>query len=734
MKNITLSKIFKSGILGILLLVLLLTPVSIQVLGTHTGGDTLSFEILTNTTYAEGVVSTLASGVVGVTWDPLIQTLGTVLLGFTSMTTWMGGKLLDLTISSLVLGMGEKLTGVGLGGAIDQTWSLIRDISNLAFIFGFIYCGIRIILSPDDSSLKSFVSRIIIGALLINFSLFFVKIIIDFSNFASIQIYNAMMTGNGTLATSLTDALGIITIYKVPDAATLATLAGGSKGIAFYLMASVFCVVAGFTFAAAALMLIVRFVTLIFIMVFSPILFAATVFPQTAKYSEQLWGKLLDTAFYAPVFLLITFVSITIINGLNIAPAGGTFVNALTNQGDGSSFGVIMQFCIIIFFMMQSLLIANKFSIGGSEMITAKTKTLIGASTAGLAARAGRASLGRYAYNASESEDLKDRASKGGTSGWIAQQQLKAYRGVGDASFDGRNTGVGKKLGVGDGRKGGYESVKKEVSEAEEKFAKSLGEVGDDDFRVEGRKKEMEEAKTHVRHLQEELKTLRDPKERKEMSDKIEGAKHHEHEAKVKYETEKQRRILGSTYEKPAASAVSQLNEHKANIVMQKAELKKAWANYLAETDETKKEKLGESITQFKNELKEEQDRHDALLNENTKDRGYAGVNENSKWYTAWPAGRLVSHEQAAGKAMRKARKDGLPKEKGGHGDGHGGGHDAGHGEHSEEHEEEHDTTHAASSVIVSNSVGGGARQNHVNVGVNGHGAATGGSAAHGNH
>ena len=684
--NFFTHNIIKKGILGILVLFVLLVPVSISVTTSDVVDGVIvipQFAIETNTAAAITLFDIGKNSV-----DLVFNTLGGILLNLASIITYMGGKLLDISIEKFVLGMGDQINGQSLGTAIDETWRLIRDISNLAFIFGFIYTGIRTILDPNDSGYKRFLSKIIIGALLINFSLFFVKVIIDVANFTSIQIYNAMIQGPGkSIATVVVDQLGIITLYSSKSVDS-SVWGGGSPSFWFFIMASIFLVVTGFVFAASAIMIIIRFVTLVFIMIFSPILFAATVFPQTEKYASELWSKLMSSAFYVPVYLLLTFISISLVGKMNV---GGNkdWIGALANQPD--AYGVILQFVVIIFFMMQSLLIANKFSIAGSSMITTKTKELIGASTAGLAARAGRGYLGRKAADWSEDEALKDKASQKGIGGWAARQRLKSYRGIGDASFDARNTGAGKALKIGSGRKGGFISVKKEVTEAEEKFAKSLGEVGDDDVRVAGRKKEMEGEKNHVRHLQEELKGTTNQAKRIELSDLIEVAKHHEHEKKVKYETEKQRRILGSTYEE---TNNEELDTLKFQTEIMKENVKKLWDGNKDEKDPTKnvvaylklsdkdQEARRVAIEKLNKEISDAEKEHRALFNKVAKDIGYAGVRESSVWYKAWPTGRMVTHEQSAGKAMRKARKDGLPKEKGGHG---------GHDDHDKgDHDDEH--------------------------------------------
>lgn len=647
--------------------------------------------------------------------DKIIIAVGNALLNIASAVTYIGGKLLEFAITKLVLGMGNLINNEGLGVAIDSLWKIIRDISNLAFIFGFIYIGIRTIIDPENASTKRFLAKIIIGALLINFSLFFVKAVIDFSNFTATQIYNAMIVGNGSLSAAVTKLLGISDFFA-PNVNALATFTGKPSGIWFFVFASIFLVVTGFVFAAAAITLVIRFVALVMIMVFSPILFAATVFPQTEQYADDLWKKLFSYSLQAPAYLLLTFITIKLVENLHIKPAGATFVNAMERQGTTESFGVILQFVIIIFFMISTLSLTGKFGSSAGEMITAKTKAFVGASTAGLAARTGRATAGRLGNWISEKDGLKDAAAQGGVKGWGARMALKSSRGISDASFDARNTSIGKSAGVGTGRKGGYATVKKEIIEKEEKFAKSLGEVGDSDFRVEARKKEAEKKKSDLAKDKEKLTA-----EKKELSilnteikkaiargdsnsagrlqvdaealrvsvaEKEEHVKHVEHEAHeadIAYASEKQRRILGSTYLDSSLSKNSASNikdvvaTQKREIGEEKGKLDAKWKEYLETSDDTQKKAFAKDIENFKANIKaREKALHQTLL-ENS-DMGRAGVLENSKWYTAWPAGRLVTHEVSAGEGMRKTFSKGIPKAK----DDHGG------GDHGGDHEEEH--------------------------------------------
>jgi hypothetical protein len=120
-----------------------------------------------------------------------------LLTGLGSYALYFGGGLLEYAISALVVNMGGFIYEIGMGSAIDSLWEVMRDIFNLLFIFGLIYIGFVTILKADSSGTKKMLASIVAAALLINFSLYITKIIVDFTNLGAYQIYNAMTIDGG---------------------------------------------------------------------------------------------------------------------------------------------------------------------------------------------------------------------------------------------------------------------------------------------------------------------------------------------------------------------------------------------------------------------------------------------------------------------------------------------------------------------------------------------------------
>ncbi|MBY0376776.1 hypothetical protein K2P96_02275, partial [Patescibacteria group bacterium] len=75
---------------------------------------------------------------------------------------------------------------------IDGAWGVVRDISNIFFILVLLYVAMEIILDLGGHGAKKTIVAVIIMALMINFSMFFTKIVIDSSNILALIFYNKM--------------------------------------------------------------------------------------------------------------------------------------------------------------------------------------------------------------------------------------------------------------------------------------------------------------------------------------------------------------------------------------------------------------------------------------------------------------------------------------------------------------------------------------------------------------
>ena len=305
--------------------------------------------------------------------------LYSLMTGFGGIFVWLGGLLLDTAIQLFVIGMGQLLT-TGLGVAVDQVWAIVRDLFNIFFIFSLVWIGLRTILFPTNTGPRQALGLLIVAALLINFSLFVTKTIVDFTNVAAYQIYQQIdITGNyqqsgeaqdyffgeGSISGAFMQMTGLVTFSDTNflDSITADNIASSwVKVITFGFLMMIFMMITGFVFAAGALMLIKRFVALVFYMIFSPAMFLGWIMPQFASYQSKWWKGFINNAFLAPAYLFMLYLSLFVLSQLPRFGGSNGFGSAFSSESSqNGDFAIFAYFFLAVGFMVGSLEVAKMF-------------------------------------------------------------------------------------------------------------------------------------------------------------------------------------------------------------------------------------------------------------------------------------------------------------------------------------------------------------------------------------
>lgn len=417
----------------------------------------------------------------------VLETVGLFVLKTVGLLTGLGGTLLNFAIEELIIGMGDLLNRAGFGFSIEVAWIVVRDLMNIFFVFGLIYVGMSLILGIQKYDIKRQITFIIIGALLVNFSLFFAKFVVDVANITATEIYEELIFAeapgfedriNVGISGQFMSAMGISSFFDPRSGVFTDAEEYENIDLGFVLVGSLFLLVAAFVFAAAAIMIIIRFVILVFLMIFSPIAFGALAFPQTEKYAFDWWRMLFKQAFFAPALLFLLFISLQVLNGTIINKNNASFADALSNAAlDGNT---IVFFFIATGFMIGSLIIAKQIGAYGAKA----SGNVAARFTFGATGALGRNTLGRGLNNLANRNGLLDAASESGLRGFTARRALSLTRFGASASYDARSiadkTGLtkdleGRGVSLGNRFKGGYEKRQKDIVSSETKFAESLG-------------------------------------------------------------------------------------------------------------------------------------------------------------------------------------------------------------------------------------------------------------------
>ena len=247
-------------------------------------------------------------------------------------------------------------------------WAAIRDLANMTFIFMLVYLAITIVLGAETTGSMKMLVSIIAMALLINFSFFGVRVVIDAGNILAVQFYNAIdapaiaessgYIGRAATAVSPNGGIKDLTanIMKVVGVETL--LGSGSFSKAFqqknsfitnvvtfiliYLAVGAILAVLAFSFLYVGFNFLVRVVMLWFAIIASPLALVAWAMSQTKNASKlrgffDWWsGTLVQFAFYPAVFLFL-FLIINLfaksLGGSNLLEGAFASVGGVTSEG-----------------------------------------------------------------------------------------------------------------------------------------------------------------------------------------------------------------------------------------------------------------------------------------------------------------------------------------------------------------------------------------------------------------
>ncbi|HVS79677.1 MAG TPA: hypothetical protein VHF05_01735 [Candidatus Paceibacterota bacterium] len=390
----------------------------------------------------------------------------------------LSGWVLNYSINATIVNMSQNLKDFA---GIQSGWRAIRDLGNMIFIFLLLYEAILTVIGRGHY--QKTIRNVVIAALLVNFSLFFTQVAIDASNIVTIGFYTSIQQSSLAAGAPTTDPtsfgfsnafmapLGLSSFFQATDAAKNLAQSGTMAIILNGLLASILILIASVIFLAMALMLVIRFIVLVFLMMLSPLAVLGIVMPQVGSMSRRWLNTLNGQLLFAPVFMILSWLTLRVISNSPIANtiSGKSFTD-LAGGGTGAlnSTSLLFNYAVIIGFMVFSLVASKNLATRGGGMIAnAMNKgsqwaggAVFGSAGYGLRRSVGK--LGQATVDSKWANRLKTTPMLGGAVGWTSRRAFKQVdEKVAKNSFDLRNTGIGKGLGTGSGQKGGFRQWKK---------------------------------------------------------------------------------------------------------------------------------------------------------------------------------------------------------------------------------------------------------------------------------
>ena len=364
---------------------------------------------------------------------------------------------------------------------IEKIWRIVRDFANIFFILILLYAAFQIMLDLGHGGGKKIIASVILIALLVNFSLFFTKIVIDSSNIVGLIFFNRIkVSANDNYRPVARDdasvkdkntAGALISRFKIgtffnddtidelrkalqndTEAQVGVPRGSGAKlgELSPYFVIGIMVAYGLVAFALAYSFLVVglvflgRLINLIMLMVISPFAFVSYAVPKfksidTIGFDSWL-KKLFETAFVAAVFMFILYIISQVLDA-------DIFAGYAENKEGGFFRILLLVFLpaiLIVILLLKGTKYAKKASGEFTGAIISGAKVLGGAALGvglGAAALGGTKLIGGAAQRIANNDELRAKAAAGDKG---AQRKLDRANYWAGKSFDLRQTGVGK--------------------------------------------------------------------------------------------------------------------------------------------------------------------------------------------------------------------------------------------------------------------------------------------------
>ncbi len=310
----------------------------------------------------------------------------------------LGGYFMDTSI-----GLSLESLDANIGGpnpAILEGWKMARDISNMFFIFILLFIALKTVLGLSGDT-KSAIVRVVLAAILINFSLTATRLVADAGNATALIFLNMTKTDlkkqqHPTLSSRIVTDMQILSMTGL-DTGTPSSdnreikdiveqFAGGPprgwwsrtftdsgyfnvltlKNFIIHMIGlNIFILMAAVILSAGAILFLIRTVVIIILGVLSP--FAFITWAYKGSLPDWWLPRLLKEVFFAPVFFIMMLVSLGVISSIPVQASSG-----IVSQ--------VMFYFTACYLLILCITMASKMgATGGGKVASFATGALAGA-------------------------------------------------------------------------------------------------------------------------------------------------------------------------------------------------------------------------------------------------------------------------------------------------------------------------------------------------------------------
>lgn len=329
-----------------------------------------------------------------------------------------------------------------------------------------LYLIIRMLIDDNSDQIKKLLPRILFTALFVYFSFSIVGWIIDQSNLFSIYIYRSMHSPDQSIGESLRT---LLYIDGGSNTAPLGVTSGGWESTPYHFIKIIVNLVALLVLLQGLVLLFVRAVTLLLVIIFSPImLLPAGIHGQIDQYREMVIKHFTNAILMAPVFMFMLMIAMKVGEAGTNTLENNLQLNSITPNASAYNIspnfmGITISAIISIIILQLAISTAKKMSAEIGGQIAGKVSGFAGNLAFGGASKVMKLGVNTAANNKRFQGWMQK--NEGTRRGKLATNLMNAAK---SSTYDVRNikgfdTAMGSKNAFGQGSrttaKGDFEKV-----------------------------------------------------------------------------------------------------------------------------------------------------------------------------------------------------------------------------------------------------------------------------------
>ncbi|MFA5000399.1 MAG: hypothetical protein WC545_03500 [Patescibacteria group bacterium] len=249
--------------------------------------------------------------------------------------------------------------------AVEVGWVMVRDLCNMFFVVVLLIIAFGTILHLENYNYKKWLPKLVLMAVLINFSKTICGVLIDIAQVVMLTFVNSFKDIAGA---NLIDILGITDIVTMAENTSDA---GFGTIVGAYFLGLIYMIVAIIVIATMLAMLAMRLVTIWLYVVLSPLAYLLSAFPGGQSWASRWWSDFTKALIIGPVIAFFLWLSLaalqtgnpTVDVQLAASTEGEYSATSTVAVSKASSPGALIKFVVAIGMLIGGLKISQE--IGG---------------------------------------------------------------------------------------------------------------------------------------------------------------------------------------------------------------------------------------------------------------------------------------------------------------------------------------------------------------------------------